>query len=232
MSNSAPQTRTDISTRTKEQQSDLLRWFLGPDGTPWPDWTGRARVPGRSVYTGRAMSSVREAAEERTFGRGFKQNVSADAEVLIERACAAGTRSWFDRLGLANRAGVLSVGEAASREGTKTSGWFLILADDAGQSTAKKFRTQALRKDAKVVCTSGYALGKALGREYVSVITVAGSRFRRDLQEWASALESYPESGFVIPSPEHGNVAGSKSRANSVSARGLSEKECQRGSTK
>jgi predicted RNA-binding protein YlxR (DUF448 family) len=232
VSNSVPQTRTDVSKRTKDQQSELLRWFLGPDGTPWPDWNGRARVPGRSVYTGRTMSSVREAVEQRTFGRGFKTNVAADADLLVERVCAAGTRIWFDRLGLANRAGVLSVGEAASREGTKMSGWFLILADDASQSTVKKFRTQALRKDAKVVCTSGYALGRALGREYVSVITVAGSRFRRDLQGWASALGSYPDSGFETPSVESGNVAGSKSRANSVSARGLSEKECQSGSTK
>ncbi len=232
MSNAVPQTRTDVSTRTKAKQSDMLRWFLGPDGTPWPDWTGRARVPGRSVYTGMEMASVCEAAELRTFGRGFKANVQSNADTLVERALVAGKRVWFDRLGLANRAGVLSVGEAASREGTKGSGWLLILACDAGQSTAKKFRTQALRKDAKVVCTSGYALGKALGREYVSVITVAGSPFRRDLQKWATALDSYPDSGFEITSVEGGNVAGSKSRANSVSARGLSEKECQRGSTK
>ena len=232
MTVSSPQTRTNVASRKREPQEDLLRWFVGPDETPWPDWTGKARVPGRSAYTERTIGSIREAAKTGGFARGFRTNISADAETLVLRAQEAGVRAWFSRLGLANRAGVLAVGDAASREGSRTAGWLLILADDAGKSTAQKYEAQATRKGATVVRASGHALGRALGREYVSVVTVQASPFKIDLQSWALALDTYPDSGLSVSGAKGPIVAGSKSRSNSVSAPGLSEKECQRGSTK
>ena len=210
----------------------MLRWFVGPDDTPWPDWTGRARVPGRSVYTERTAESVRQAAETGSFSRGFRAGVRADAEVLCDRVRTAGVEAWFSRLGLANRAGVLSVGDAACREGTRQSEWLLLLASDAGASTARKYEAQASRKGATIVRANGAALGRALGREYVGVVVVQASPFKNDLQRWAISLATYSGSGLTISSSSDEDVAGGKSRSNSVSAPGLSEMECQRGSTK
>ena len=210
----------------------MLRWFVGPDNTPWPDWTGRARVPGRSVYTERGSESVREAASTGGFARGFRAGIRAEADELCARACRAGTEAWFARLGLANRAGVLGVGDAASREGTRKDGWLLLLADDAGLSTIRKYEAQAGRKGAAIVRAPGSKLGGALGREYVGVVVVQASPFKNDLQLWAAALATYPWSGLTFSSSSGEDVAGGKSRLNSVSAPGLSEMECQRGSTK
>ena len=184
------------------------------------------------MYTERTSGSIRQAAKTGGFARGFQAAVKGEPETLVMRAQESGTKAWFSRLGLANRAGVLSVGEAASREGSRSAGWLLLLADDAGKSTSQKYEAQAIRKGATVVRASGYALGRALGREYVSVVTVQASPFKFDLENWAVALQTYPASGLTVLGANAASIPGSKSRSNSVSAPGLSEKECQRGSTK
>ncbi len=191
--------RTDVSVKATADREGLLRWFVGPDGEPWPDWTGRARVPGRCVYTGPDAESIAATVSNRGFSRGWKGNVKVPSvDVLTARARDLGLTCWRQRLGLAHRAGALSVGQAAARD--NTSGAAMLLATDAGEAAQSRFASNAGRKQMPLIRTSGETLGSALGREFVSVVIISRSPFAESLTAWATALSTYPESGIMLDS--------------------------------
>lgn len=185
--------RTCVGCRGTAERAVLLRWFAGLDGVPVPDWSGRgARLSGRAAWTHCSASCIRLAVERGGFRRAFgkvPRLVSAD---LIGSARELGEQVWFRRLGLANRARALGVGQEAARDGMSrvSSGeGLLVLAADAGGSGLSRFRVNAQRKGVAVVSVpTGARLGAGLGRDFVSAVYVEPGAFASTLGPWALGL--------------------------------------------
>jgi len=191
--------RTDAGAREVRDRDELVRWFVGPDGTPWPDWTGRSkRLGGRSAWTRPTVAAVRAAVRQGGFQRAFRGQVGRmDVDTLVARMVEQGRRAFFDRLGLACRAGELGIGQAAATEALAKRPGLVILAADAGPSGSRKFTQQARRKGVPMLTAAqGEDLGAALGREFVSVVVVARSVFSDDLGRWGKWLSGLDETGI------------------------------------
>lgn len=190
--------RTCVGTRASGTSATLLRWFLGPDGTPWPDVSGRAG--GRGAWTRPDREAVGAALRRGGFSRAFSTQVrGVNVEELSARVRALGEKGWHNRMGLANRSGALAIGQASAREALRDGRVALVvLADDAGEAAKQKFSRDAERKQLPTVWVrEGAALGAALGREFVSVVTVASSPFADDLLRWATWLSSFGAESIV-----------------------------------
>ncbi len=198
--------RTCVASRETQPREGLLRWFVGADGTPWPDWTGRAaRDTGRGAWTAPTPAAIEEAVRAGAFARAFRTKLAPHtAEELVSRAVSLGTKGWYNRLGLANRARALAIGQVAAKEAFREGrNGLLIMADDAGDATQAKFRANASRKRLPVVVVrSGSRVGESLGKSFVSIVVVQSSVFAEDLKRWASQLVEFPSSdiaAFVLP---------------------------------
>jgi predicted RNA-binding protein YlxR (DUF448 family) len=191
--------RTDVSRAARASKEALLRWVLTPEGELWPDWSGRARLPGRGVHTGLDAASVRAAAASGAFSRGFRQRVGVDSvDALLERAREQGERAWLQRIGLARRAGCVAIGQAAVQDVSRSGTGLVVIASDASDATVKKFRSNAVRRGEPVAALGGGVLGAALGRTFVSVAMVHGKPFAEELRFWAECLGSYDGSGISL----------------------------------
>lgn len=187
--------RTCVGTRTIAPQSELIRWFVGPDGTHWPDWTGQTQGRfGRGVYTLRTTRAIELGATRRQLIGGVT--------VLLPRVQQAAERAFWDRLSLACRANALSIGQIAVRErlGKGTRVGLMVVAADAGSAGIDRVHDHALHRGATVVTVrDGYALGAALGREFVSSVLCEESAFSRDICSWAPSMV---QQGGVVVSVE------------------------------
>lgn len=192
--------RTSVSTRRTAPRERLIRWFDGPEGTSWPDWTGRsAALGGKGVYTEPSAEAVREAIR--------RKRLKGDPTVLVGRLVESGERVWAERLGLATRANAIAVGQTAVRERMRDGQALLLLvAADAGNAVVEKVTRNAERKGTPY-CTvsSGEVLGRATGREFVSCVLVEQPSFATDLLIWSEALASLGSGvvrGFVPHQPK------------------------------
>jgi ribosomal protein L7Ae-like RNA K-turn-binding protein len=187
----------------------LLRWFVGPDRTPWPDWTGRARgMSNRSAWTAADVEAITLANERGGFAKSFHEAPAKVASpVLVARALELGEKAFFNRLGLANRAGVLAVGQAAARdEFSRKKIGLVIIASDAGTSGQERFGGNARRKGIPtLLIDSGAELGRALGREFVSVTLVHQSPFSIDLLRIGRQLVALGSTHLILE--EEGSAA-------------------------
>ena len=212
--------RTCIAERTECVPAASIRWFVGADGTPWPDWTGRGRVGGRGAWTCARSACVEEAARTRAFGKAFRQPLGPfDAATLLARCVALGERELWSRLGLANRAGKAAVGQTASREAIGSAGGGLVLAaSDAGEAGIDRLVGNAAAKHVAVAwIQSGTRIGAALGKSFVSSVVVAPSAFAEDLLRWSEGLATFSESSVDrVDGGPRGVEAGSEVRSNRV----------------
>lgn len=203
MGSSTRKKRTSAVTRERGERDRMIRWFVGPDGTPWPDWTGRSERLGRGVWLEPRRQVIEQAVQRKAFERGLEiEAVGASAAVLVERALALGERAFFERIGLANRARTVSVGQAAVRaEFSGVDEGLLLMAADAGEAGRDRFGRSADTKGVGVlVVREGARLGGALGREFVSVAWVRPGPFAETLQRMGNhlfGLDSEAVSGYV-----------------------------------
>lgn len=176
--------RTCVGTREVFPQDDLIRWFVGPDKTHWPDWTGRTRNRfGKGRYTQRTAEVIEQAIDRRQL-KGKK-------DVLLARVTHVAEQAFLDRLGLACRANALAIGQTAVRDALR-KGWkqgLLICAEDAGAAGIERVHDNALKRGTPVVkVEQGEQLGQALGRTFVSCVWCEESAFSRILWSWAPAM--------------------------------------------
>lgn len=179
--------RTCVASRQVLAQDDLIRWFVGPDGTHWPDWTGRSRGRlGKGRYTQRSSDMVAQAVQRR--------QLKGNADTLIARVTDVADQAFLDRLGLACRANALAIGQSAVREALK-KGWsngVLIYAQDAGKAGIDRVHDRVLQRGTPIIeVENGERLGHALGRQYVSVVWCKDSAFSHTLWNWAPAMVSH-----------------------------------------
>lgn len=202
MSSGRPSSRTCCGTRTSHRDEELLRWFLGPDGTPWPDVSRRAG--GRGAWTLPTREAISQAMVQGGFARAFRGSVArVEAEMLVERASERLIKWWYNRMGLANRAGALAVGQVSARESFRDGrAALLVLSSDAGSAAQQKYSLQAGRKQVpRIDVRSGATLGASLGRSFVSLAVVRKSAFAADLERVAHWIESLSGPAEMCVSP-------------------------------
>lgn len=128
--------RRDLVTHQAMDESRLIRFVAGPDGTVAPD-LGR-KLPGRGMWVEASRASVDAAVKKNLFSRSAKAPLKPTAdladmvETLLIRRC-------LDQLGLARREGVLISGfeksAAAIRSGK--AAWLIEAADGSADGRGK-----------------------------------------------------------------------------------------------
>lgn len=128
--------RRDLVTHEVMDESRLIRFVAGPDGSVFPD-LGR-KLPGRGLWVAADRASVETAARKNLFSRAAKTklNASVDLAAVVESQLF---RRCLDQLGLARREGVLISGfekSAASIRAGKAA-WVIEASDGASDGRGK-----------------------------------------------------------------------------------------------
>jgi predicted RNA-binding protein YlxR (DUF448 family) len=153
-----------------QAKDGMIRFVIGPDGTPVPDLEGR--LPGRGLWVGAERRLLERAVAKNLFAKAARRAVRVDAGLpdqvarLVERRCLA-------LIGLARRAGQVLAGYdkvhealAAGRVGRSGPPGLLLAASDGADDGRGKMR--AIARGLPMVETFDAAtLGAALGRERV-----------------------------------------------------------------
>jgi predicted RNA-binding protein YlxR (DUF448 family) len=166
-------------------ESRLIRFVAGPDGSVFPD-LGR-KLPGRGLWVAADRASVEQAAKKNLFSRAAKTKLNAPADLadtvenLLVRRC-------LDQLGLARREGVLISGfekSAASIRAGKAA-WVIEASDGASDGRGKILALA--RHQITKVCGAFSAddLSLALGLENaIHAVLLLGGRADR----WTTEVE-------------------------------------------
>ena len=177
--------RRDLVTGQVMDESRLIRFVAGPDGSVAPD-LGR-KLPGRGLWVAADRASVAAAVKKNLFARSARAPLkpTPDLPDLVERLLV---RRVLDQLGLARREGVLISGfektAAAIRSGS--AAW-VIEASDGAPDGRGKILNLARHQTARV-CGAFTAddLSLALGLENViHAVLLAGGRADR----WTSEMD-------------------------------------------
>lgn len=151
----------------------------------------RRKAPGRGTYVHADPGCIRKAVEKGGFSRGFKSRVVADPDELLGDVTHGIRRRLQEGLRVALQSQNLTVGSTAVSEAIKHDEvGLLILATNIGESTRRKFESNADRKNIAVShALTGEELGALSGRDYVAVCAIAPSlplaRIRRDIEKLA-----------------------------------------------
>jgi predicted RNA-binding protein YlxR (DUF448 family) len=188
--------RTCIVRRKSAEPDELIRFVAGPDSTVVPDL--KRNLPGRGCWVTADRKHVELALARKLFARALKADVTALPQ-LAEMVDALMAKSALGALGLARKAGALSLGaakvEASVRSGTAVA---VIHAGEAAEDGVRKI-TQARRA---VVHLGGPAipayklfseheLGLALGgTNVIHAAVLAGDAGKAALKRMA-ALDRY-----------------------------------------
>jgi predicted RNA-binding protein YlxR (DUF448 family) len=194
----ASRERRDIVSGEVMDETALIRFAAGPDGTVVPDLA--RKLPGRGLWVAADAASVETAAKKGLFARAAKAKVQAppDLAKLVESLLK---RRLLSGLGLARRAGDLTSGfEKVSAAIESGRAAWLIEASDGAADGRRKLYGKA-RKRAPPTPVFGLfgaeELGLALGAENViHTAFLAG----RAADRWAQ--DAHRLSGFCPLLPE------------------------------
>lgn len=161
--------RRCIVTAEHGDETNLIRFALGPDGVVVPDVA--SKLPGRGAWVRADRATLEQAVKKGAFARAFKANAKA-SPALADQTEALLARRCLELLGLARRAGAVAAGatqvEAAIRSGPLI---LLIEASDGAAEGREKLMSLHIglwgRPPGAVGCFSAEDLGVALGRERV-----------------------------------------------------------------
>lgn len=199
--------RQSIVSRERAEKGRLLRLALDPEGVPFVDVLGKA--PGRGVYV--EPEALEEALGPKAMGRAFRgaarAMTAADIEAVIATARSRLEGRLHELLGLARRAGGLTVGMDASLEEIERGrARLVVLARDlSDRSRAKVVENIQKRAGAGGEKGKGSAgevprievgtiesLGQSVGREAVGVAVIGHDVFARRAMIEAERREKLP----------------------------------------
>ncbi|MBN8530064.1 MAG: RNA-binding protein [Caulobacterales bacterium] len=194
--------RRDLVTRQVMDESCLIRFVAGPDGSVVPDLA--RKLPGRGLWVAADRASIETAAGKGLFARAAKAPLKAapDLADLVERLLM---RRCLDQLGLARREGVLISGfeKAAAAVRSGRAAWLIEAADGSADGRGKLLALA--RHQTTRVCGVFTAedLSLALGLENaIHAVLLAGGRADR----WTLEVERL--AGFrPLRPPEWGRDA-------------------------
>ena len=150
---------------------DFLERFV------WDERTGllfdvRRKAPGRGAWVVPTPTFLKKALAG-GFSKAFKNRVEGpELESLIADMTVAIQRRLSEHLNVAIRSKKAWVGSQLADEGMKAGNIeLLFIAKDAGDSTRKKYASNADRKGLRVFeVFSGQDLGAFVGKEFVAVV--------------------------------------------------------------
>jgi len=99
--------RSCALTRKVMPVGEMVRFVIGPDGGVVPDV--KRKLPGRGLWIAGCRAAVSEAVKRNVFGRGFKRQVRAAADLAAETERLL-ERAALDALAIANKAGRVVTG--------------------------------------------------------------------------------------------------------------------------
>ncbi|HRN85145.1 MAG TPA: RNA-binding protein [Hyphomicrobium sp.] len=186
----------------------LIRFVVDPGGEIVPDLA--RRLPGRGVWVTADKASVAEAVRQNVFARSLKRSVRADP-TLAERIDSLIEKRVLEALGLANKAGLVTIGfqkvDALIEGG---SAFVLVQAHDASdggrEKLTRKFAAVARAKGlepALVTSLSTEQLSLAMGRSnVVHAALIHGGAAERFLTE-AERMMRYRSGSAVSAEPKN-----------------------------
>ena len=177
--------RRDLVTREVMDESRLIRFVAGPDGSVAPD-LGR-RLPGRGLWVAADRASVEAAASKNLFARAAKAPLKAASDLAdtVERLLV---RRCLDQLGLARREGVLISGYEKSMAALRGGriAWLIEASDGSADGRARLTALARHQPSPPRVCGAFSAddLSLALGLENaIHAVLPSGGRADRWTQE-------------------------------------------------
>jgi uncharacterized protein len=161
--------RRCIVSGEHDSGANLIRFALSPDGVVTPDVA--AKLPGRGAWVRADRAIIEQAGKKGAFARAFKapaqvpDGLADTVEPLLSRRC-------LDQLGLAQRAGAITVGATKVESAIRAKPLFLLIeATDGAEEGREKLMSIHIglwgRPPAAVGCFSSSDLGMVLGRERV-----------------------------------------------------------------
>lgn len=153
-------------TRVRRPAGELVRFCLDPEGRVVPDL--KNRLPGRGVWLTAAHGTVAEAARKGVFARAFSSSAQSDP-ALADTVAALLEKDALGRLGLANKAGLVTAGFAKVAEAIERGrAAVLVHAADAAAHGRRKIDAKAgFSARPPVDCFNTDQLSLALGRSNV-----------------------------------------------------------------
>ena len=186
-------TRQCAFTRRRAPKSALLRLLLDPDGQVVVDL--QSKMPGRGTYL--SPESMARALEPKALRRVFKGKATPLTEHEAEALIASTQKRLRVRIGelvgLARRTGDLALGAEAVRRALSNRQQrplVVVMADDISERSALRVREQVEHAN-QIFLVSGTTkelMGKALGRDVVSVVAIWHPVLSARLQEETGRL--------------------------------------------
>lgn len=191
--------RQDLVTRQVLDESRLIRFVAGPDGSVVPDLA--RKLPGRGMWVEANRASIDAAIKKNMFARSAKAPLkpASDLSDLVERLLF---KRCLEQLGLARREGVLISGfekTAASIRSGKAS-WLIEASDGSADGRGKILGLAKHASPAPQICGVFTAddLSLALGLENaIHAVLLKGGRADRwtvEVERLAGFRPLYPES--------------------------------------
>ena len=178
--------RRCLASGARRPREELIRFVLGPDGTPVPDLA--AKLPGRGMWLSADAGSIKTALDRKLFAKAARKAVTpvpdlaARVEHLLVRRCV-------ELLSLARRAGEAVCGfekvrAALSSGSVAGDGGVLIQASD-GAADGRGKLSALTRGDIPVVALlTADEIGEAFGRDTsVHAVVMPGGLGRAFLLE-------------------------------------------------
>jgi predicted RNA-binding protein YlxR (DUF448 family) len=161
--------RRCIVTSEHGDETNLIRFALGPDGVIVPDVA--SKLPGRGAWVRANRATLEQAVKKGAFARAFKTNAKAPPELVAQTETLLAKRC-LDQLGLARRAGAIAFGATQVEAAIRAKPLFLLIeAADGAEEGREKLMSLHIglwgRPPGAVGCFSAEDLGVALGRERV-----------------------------------------------------------------
>lgn len=161
--------RTCVGGQGRQHQ-DVLERFV------WDERTGllfdvRKKAPGRGAWVTPTRAALKKALAG-GFSRAFKSRVECpDLDVLVNEMTLAIRKRLSEDVNVAIRSKRACIGGALVDEGMRASELScLLIATDAGESTRKKYASNADRKGMQVYQVfPGVELGAFVGKGFVAV---------------------------------------------------------------
>ena len=174
--------RRCLVTCKRLPKAELLRFVVDPAGTLVFDAAGR--LPGRGLWLKAERDMISTAASKRLFSQAARQMVLV-SDSLADEVAAGLKRRCLNHLGLARRAGLVSIGFEQVRAALQANGVAALLEAVDGSADGRRKITGGANEVPVIDMFTGEELGLALGRDYaVHVALRAGGltdTLRRDV---------------------------------------------------
>ena len=191
--------RRCIVTGQSGDETNLIRFALGPDGVIVPDVA--SKLPGRGAWVRADRASVEQAVKKGAFARGFKADVKASPELAVQTEALLAKRC-LDQLGLARRAGAIAIGATQVDAALRAKPALLLIeAEDGAEEGREKLMSLHIglwgRPPPAAACFKAEDLGVALGRERVIHACLLQERLATG---WAADIGRLAGFRAIVPS--------------------------------